>query len=383
MIMQTLRTPAQIKAAVHYERARADRTRGTFSLVTFRMMCDNRWDQAFHAWQLARMLTTRVRTTDEVGWFDGQAMCALLTDTAAAGAERFARDVVSSLEPDMPPLQTTIHTYPSTPSTAVIHDGGQRPQKTEARPLPIAEAWHGNGNGNGEAKASMNGVRVPSQGHRIQEQPEGSVQHLAHWLPQPLPLWKRLIDIVGATTGLVLLLPVLALTALAVRFTSPGPVLFRQWRSGIGGRPFIIYKFRTMVADAEARKQDLAPLNEQNGPAFKVRNDPRITSIGGFLRRTSLDELPQLWNVLKGDMTLVGPRPLPCAETDACEQWHRQRLDITPGITCIWQVEGRSRVSFDEWARMDIRYGRRRTIFHDMKILAQTVVTVLWTRNGM
>src|SRR5262249_45710025 len=160
----------------------------------------------------------------------------------------------------------------------------------------------------------------------------------------------------------LVLSPLLAVIALAVKATSRGPVLFWQRRSGHGGRPFWMCKFRTMVVNAEAQKANLKSQSEQDGPAFKMRNDPRVTPLGRVLRVTSLDELPQLWNILAGDMSLVGPRPLPCDETSECEPWHRQRLLVRPGLTCIWQVHGRSRVSFTDWMRMDVRYIRSRSL---------------------
>jgi lipopolysaccharide/colanic/teichoic acid biosynthesis glycosyltransferase len=137
-----------------------------------------------------------------------------------------------------------------------------------------------------------------------------------------------------------------------------------------------------MTVDAEARKKGLIGRNEQDGPAFKMEDDPRITGVGRVLRRLSLDELPQLWNVLIGDMTLVGPRPLPCDETARCEPWQRQRLDVTPGLTCIWQVNGRSTVDFDRWVRMDMAYIRRRTFLHDCLLLLQTIPAVLSRRGA-
>jgi len=170
--------------------------------------------------------------------------------------------------------------------------------------------------------------------------------------------------------------------AAVIRMTSPGPAIFRQRRAGFGGRPFTLYKFRTMRNDAEALKAQLKALSEQDGPAFKLKRDPRITRIGRILRETSIDELPQLWNVVKGDMSLVGPRPLPVDESDECVKWQRRRLDVTPGLTCIWQVEGRSRVTFDEWVRMDIRYIRRRRFWHDLAILFKTIPAVVLRKGA-
>jgi lipopolysaccharide/colanic/teichoic acid biosynthesis glycosyltransferase len=190
------------------------------------------------------------------------------------------------------------------------------------------------------------------------------------------------LDIAGAGVGLLLLSPLLTVVAVAVKLTSAGPVLFTQKRTGAGGRTFVLYKFRSMYVDAEGRKAELMTLNEQDGPAFKIRKDPRVTWLGRWLRSTSLDELPQLWNVLKGDMSLVGPRPLPCNESAACTIWQKRRLDVTPGLTCIWQVEGRSSVSFNEWIRMDLQYLEERSLKADLKLLARTIPAVLSRRGA-
>ena len=212
--------------------------------------------------------------------------------------------------------------------------------------------------------------------------PRPPVQPLEELLVRPMPWWKRATDVLGAVAGLAVLSPVLLGSAVAIKLTSPGPVVFKQKRAGLGGRPFTIYKFRTMCADAEAKKKALRALSEQDGPAFKLARDPRVTRVGHFLRKTSIDELPQLINVLKGDMSLVGPRPLPVDEQDACERWQRRRLDVTPGLTCIWQVKGRSQVTFAEWVRMDVAYMRRRTVFHDLSILLRTIPAVLFRRGA-
>jgi len=190
---------------------------------------------------------------------------------------------------------------------------------------------------------------------------------------------KQVMDFVGASVlllfGLLFMIPV----AIMIRITSPGPVLFRQQRAGLNGRPFYMYKFRSMVNNAEQLKQELAQLNEMSGPVFKVTNDPRITPIGRFIRKWSIDELPQLWNVVRGDMSLVGPRPLPVDEVDRFDdRAHRRRLSVKPGLTCLWQVSGRNDVKdFKDWVRLDLEYIDNWTIWLDLKILARTVPVVL------
>jgi lipopolysaccharide/colanic/teichoic acid biosynthesis glycosyltransferase len=212
--------------------------------------------------------------------------------------------------------------------------------------------------------------------------PQGAVQRLEQLLVKRLPIWKRVIDICGALFGIIVASIPMTIAALAIKFTSRGPVVFKQKRAGLGGVPFTIYKFRTMCIDAEAKKDELRKFSEQDGPAFKMKKDPRVTAIGKLLRKTSIDELPQLFNVLKGDMTLVGPRPLPLSEADKCDQWQRRRLDVTPGLTCIWQVKGRSSVTFAEWVRMDVAYIRRRSVVQDISILLQTIPAVLLRKGA-
>jgi exopolysaccharide biosynthesis polyprenyl glycosylphosphotransferase len=191
-------------------------------------------------------------------------------------------------------------------------------------------------------------------------------------------LVKQAIDFVGATVALVIASPVLIVVALIVKFTSPGPVFFRQARSGLNGAPFTIYKFRTMVTNAEQIKHELAAMNEMTGPVFKVTNDPRITPIGKWLRKFSLDELPQLFNVLRGEMSLVGPRPLPVDEIKRISDLaHRRRLSVKPGITCLWQVSGRSQIlDFKDWVRLDLEYIDNWSLWLDFKILLRTIPAV-------
>ena len=191
-------------------------------------------------------------------------------------------------------------------------------------------------------------------------------------------LVKRGIDIVGSSVLLLLLAPLFAAAALLIRLDSPGPVFFRQTRIGLNKRRFEMIKFRSMVAGAERRMRDLEDLNEVDGPVFKIRNDPRITRVGKWLRKTSVDELPQLINVLLGDMSLVGPRPLPVRDYEGFDtDWHLRRFSVRPGITCLWQIEGRSDISFDRWMELDMQYIDTWSLWLDIKILFRTIPAVL------
>src|SRR5690349_4084645 len=192
---------------------------------------------------------------------------------------------------------------------------------------------------------------------------------------------KRSFDLVGALVIIVLLSPVLITCAIAVKLTSRGPVFYRSMRPGIGGVPFPCLKFRTMYRDADQRQADLESLNEASGALFKMRNDPRMTPVGRFLRRYSLDELPQLGNVLRGEMSLVGPRPLPQRDFDMLEPWHKKRYLVLPGVTGLWQVSGRSELDFDDLVRLDFLYLERWSVFLDLTILVKTVPAV-FTRRG-
>jgi exopolysaccharide biosynthesis polyprenyl glycosylphosphotransferase len=195
--------------------------------------------------------------------------------------------------------------------------------------------------------------------------------------------WRRLVkqtlDFFGATVLLIIFTIPMLIAAIAIKLTSPGPIFFRQQRSGVNGKPFTMYKFRSMDTDAEQRKQELAALNEMSGPVFKVSNDPRVTKIGQWLRKFSIDEFPQLLNVLRGEMSLVGPRPLPIDEVARFDDLaHRRRLSVKPGLTCLWQVSGRSNLcDFREWVRLDLEYIDNWSLWLDFKILCMTVPVVV------
>ncbi len=328
---------------VQRERYRADRGGPSFSLLAIRILNNDPEDREVEA--MIRWLQLHVRITDDVGELLDGRVGLLLPDTSGAGAAAVADRV--RLECDCRDLSCDIEIldYPRTPSPE-------------------------------SAEADANGGGVRSQ------QPVEQTTLMRSLFVRPMPVWKRSIDILGAGSLLALTSPIQLGIAAVIKLTSPGPAFFAQHRSGLGGRPFRIVKFRTMRVGAEQEQVLLRSQNEQDGPAFKMKADPRVTTIGRFLRKTSLDELPQLWNVLRGDMSLVGPRPLPCHETEACETWQRYRLDVTPGITCVWQVYGRGRVSFDDWARMDVEYLRNQSLLHDARLLFMTLPAVLSGRGA-
>ena len=193
---------------------------------------------------------------------------------------------------------------------------------------------------------------------------------------------KRAIDIIGAGSGLLLLSPVIVIVACAIKFTSKGPMFFSQKRVGKNGELFDMYKFRSMVVNAEELKEKLAHQNEMSGPMFKMKDDPRVTKVGKFIRKTSLDELPQLWNVLKGDMSLVGPRPSLPKEVAQFEKWMYKRLSVKPGLTCFWQVSGRNNIDFEDWMKLDIKYVDERNIWIDIKLIFKTVLVLFGDKNA-
>lgn len=338
-LVGSVHSPTQMNVVLQRERARADRTYSGFSLIVVTTTTQSKTDIKLR--RLARIARQRLRCTDEVGWIDRDALGLLLLDCTSKQSHQIARELFEQLPGESDDLLWRIENYPS-----------------------------------GESK------EFPQTDRRTTVSREQSTAGTQTVFMRRLPLWKRGLDIVGASLGLLLLLPLFAVVAAIIRKSSPGPVIFKQYRSGWGGRPFLLYKFRSMSIDAESRQAELRHANEQDGPAFKLTNDPRVTPFGQFLRKSSIDELPQLWNVLKGEMTLVGPRPLPCAEQDGASQWQQQRLDVMPGLTCIWQIRGRSKVTFARWVRMDIEYIRKVSLLNDLKILLATIPAVLFRRGA-
>jgi exopolysaccharide biosynthesis polyprenyl glycosylphosphotransferase len=194
--------------------------------------------------------------------------------------------------------------------------------------------------------------------------------------------FKRVFDVVLSATSLILLSPLLLAIGAMIKITSPGPVFFQQTRCGLGGRRFMLYKFRSMINNAEQMRAELHQLNELDGPVFKISDDPRITTVGRWLRRFSLDELPQLWNIFRGDMSFVGPRPAVPEEVEQYEDWQRRRLRMRPGLTCIWVIEGRNHVDFNRWMQLDLKYIDTWSLWLDAKIFLLTIPIVLSGRGA-
>jgi exopolysaccharide biosynthesis polyprenyl glycosylphosphotransferase len=231
---------------------------------------------------------------------------------------------------------------------------------------------------------------LPAYSFRLERarpaQPAAVSDGFLHFVPHaPRPYQrsiKRLFDIFASAAALLVLSPVFLVVAVLIKLTSSGPIFFRQARAGLHGRPFNMFKFRTMVVDAERLKDQLAAKNEQTGPVFKMKNDPRVTPIGRLLRKHSIDELPQLINVLRGDMSIVGPRPPLPKEVALYEGWQRRRLSVRPGLTCIWQVSGRNQISFQEWMFLDMRYIDHWSLSEDLSLILQTFPVVLMGKGA-
>ena len=336
------------------EKRRADRSKAPLSIVVFRHF-NGGGDEVANTRKLLTLLQQNKRETDVLGHLGSSVVAILLTDTGKEGVEGFMRKIACHI--DARAFSSVAETYPDHLFEDILA---------------------------GEA-AAADYTQVATEDTTA---------------PSALGMFvKRIIDVVFALIAIVVLSPVMLALAIAIAIDSPGPVIFRQSRLGKNGAPFTFYKFRSMVVNGNDGihrefvtsliRGDLEDVRKQNdagsdaSPMFKLKADPRITSIGRFMRQTSLDELPQLFNVLKGNMSLVGPRPPLPYEAENYQSWHLRRvLEIKPGITGLWQVEGRSRVTFDEMVRMDLRYIRNWSLLLDFKILAKTILVVLRREGG-
>lgn len=370
---------AQMRTALERERARADRAGRTFCVLAFQWDSPTGTEAAQSV--LVDLLCRRLRLADEFGWLGNAQIGVLLPDTNPRAARAVAEALLQTYPPALPHVGYRLYAYTSSSSR---NDG-----------LPGSRQGGGSSREPARDRFPHPSLpRVPSSAHtqRLQSTRSRSLaasrpgessspRSMSALFVRPTPRLKRVVDVMGAIGGLVVCAPIMLGAIALIKIMSPGPVIFRQRRAGLGGVPFTIYKLRTMAIDADARKAALAAANELDGPVFKMARDPRVVPGGRMLRQLSIDEMPQFWNVLRGEMSLVGPRPLALEEANRCEAWQRERLDVMPGLTCTWQVSGRSAIPFADWVRMDIRYARGRSLMEDLRLILQTIPVVL-ARQG-
>lgn len=393
-VSSLLHPPKAMELLLCKERMRCDRYSQFFSLIVIELKQAGTasTDRQIHL--LAKILHKRLRLTDEIGYLLKGGLGVMLPMTELHGAKVVQNSILIAATRNGLSLDTQIFTYSgidkphlgdedstNASDSEFDFDEGHEPSVQDT----VVESEPFSARGSLAPLTMKRIVRADNVSQsRIPAVSKGVSADTTHpeYICPRYPIWKRCTDIVGASIGLMLALPVILLAAIAIKLTSKGPVFFRQLRSGQFGNAFPMYKLRTMVVDAEQLKAKLEMLNERDGPAFKLKNDPRVTRIGGLLRKTGIDELPQLWNVLIGHMAIVGPRPLPCSEASKCEQWHRRRLDTKPGLTCTWQISKSRQISFSEWMRMDLKYTDSRTFFGDLRLIFKTAMAVFLGRVG-
>ncbi len=353
----------QLEREIARERIRATRRSVPFCILSIhlRFSTGSGRVKAAHRRTLISLLHHRLRVTDEKGVTGLNQFGVLLVDTPEMGG-RAALDRLQHLATE---AGLDLHI------TLQVHD----PEGfgNDVEPPKVTPS--------GRRRNDLTDPRIARPITSLASEPVSVQYGQPGDVVQPWVTLKRCVDVTGAIAGLALASPIVATAAILIR-RDGGPAFFRQTREGLHGRPFTIYKLRTMVIDAEATQAALASENLRDGPAFKIRRDPRVTRIGQFLRTSCLDELPQLINVLRGEMSLVGPRPLPWHESRACSRWHRRRLDVKPGMTCIWQVNKAKAVTFDDWMRMDLAYIDRVSLIGDLRLIAQTVAVPLMGRGA-
>lgn len=355
----------ELERVIQYERLRSDRLNQPLSLVVFRLEFDpsdsSSGDYSPDLKPVIQVLLRRARRTDAVGWFGPDRLAVLLTSTDANGSARF-RDAVCRdfSRRGVSPVFVEISTYPDCAGAEGVHGGEGHTRSSREEPSRI------------EAIGNIAGAMVLQQ--------SSMPENLEPVFCKPIPRWKRTIDIIGSLIGMVLLSPLFAVVAVYIKIVSPGPALFVQSRVGYGGRGFRFYKFRTMSVnnDEAVHSRHATDFIRSSGSMAKLdERDPRIFPGGRILRVSAIDELPQLYNVFRGDMSLVGPRPCIPYEAAEYQLWHRHRFSILPGLTGLWQVSGKNKLSFAEMIRLDIRYEKKMSIALDLIIILRTFPTVV------
>jgi len=355
---------------------------------------------------LARLLHLNLRSTDEKAYFSANRFSVMLVDTPHLGG-RAAMDRLSIVfanrglsvemklkvyqpsEPDSPNEDKARNGHYSRASLPWDGSGDDRDGSSKLATVAVSNArvdWLEASNTTATRSTQVDRRRLLSDGEWERESEHENEVTFGN---EPISkcrtvssLIKRGVDVVGASVGLICVGPLLLGVMAIIRLTSPGPAIFCQTREGLRGEPFTIYKLRTMVVNAESSQASLRELSHRDGPAFKIKSDPRVTKFGRILRATCADELPQLINVLRGDMSIVGPRPLPLNESRACDSWHRRRLDVRPGLTCYWQINKNCVDNFDDWMRLDLAYVDRRNLWIDAMLIYRTVSVALMGRGS-
>ena len=324
----------------------------------------------------------RLRVSDSIGWHHMK-LGVLLPETGVEGASMVRDSLLQIACENEVDLDANISIYPWDDKLFGDNDhrvdnaaDGFDPPNWES-----ASVSRMSGLQSSETQTCV--LEPPRAVERTMQPKRGTGVRLAFGTRERTPAWKRTLDIVAAGTGLALLSPIFLVVAVAIKTTSKGPVFFSQQREGKDANIFNMLKFRTMCVDAEEQKADLRELSEQDGPAFKLTNDPRVTTVGKYLRKSCIDELPQLYNILTGHMSLVGPRPLPVDESMGCLPWQRQRLAVLPGLTCIWQARGGRDIKFSEWMRMDLDYIEQRGLWFDLKLIGETAVVAVMHKGSV
>ena len=375
----------RFRSILEYERNRSVRSSQMLSLVVFNVGRSN--TKSNGNGHLARALAVRIRSIDEVGWLDNQHIGVLLPYTSTTGARKLAEDACQSIATEVPPPLCTVYTYPA---SWFFDNNGHSVQFnlpnisiekkiTTSQEFSISAKYTGRNDTNFAIKHSHQSKGTQKNAVL----PENTDTVSLH----PLPVWKRTMDIIGSSLGLIVLSPIMLLSVVIIKIVSPGPAFFKQQRIGYMGKPFTLLKFRTMKvnADVATHQQYLAELingcskNNRSSakPMIKLDGELQIILFGRILRQTCLDELPQLINVLRGEMTLVGPRPPIPYEVKEYLPWHKGRIDVVPGMTGLWQVSGKNRLTFNEMVCLDIQYWRKKSMWLDIKILLMTPIVIL------
>jgi lipopolysaccharide/colanic/teichoic acid biosynthesis glycosyltransferase len=359
--LKDLHSPKTFQSLLAKECARADRNGHGFSVVDFSL--EDRADDRKFLEHFVSILMERTRMTDEIGWLDSQNLGLMLFNAEAHQADGFARKILDNDIPEIP-LTYNVYSYPKG-----WLGGGKDKRKTE-NDSEISGIQQSNASETPESGGTpqLCARTVPSLKERV--------------FPSSLPVWKRMIDILGAGIGLVLLSPLFLFVGLLIRLVSPGFPIFKQERVGYLGKSFTLWKFRTMHINVDTTRHrnllsTMIHSTDENGmPMTKMENAPEIIRFGGLLRKSCIDELPQLVNVLRGEMSLVGPRPPIPYESEEYLLWHNGRFDAVPGMTGLWQVSGKNRLTFNEMARLDIQYSREMSFWLDLEILLRTPLAI-------